>query len=97
MNYVGKLEDEDGNVFYPETIALYITSNNKNVLNTFKKFSVLLFSENIEIGGIEIPKYSKGLLITQNFDDASLIAIDYNGYLYTAFRNGTNWVNGRKI
>lgn len=97
MNYVGKLVDEEGNIFYPETISFYIDNNNKDVLNTFTKTVNLSFGANIEIAGITIPLYSKGLLIAPNSTDASLIAIDYNGYLYTAFRNGTNWVNGRKI
>lgn len=97
MNYSGNLIDKDGNKYFTEVSNFYIEDNNKDILNTFTRFAVLNFGTNIELAGIIIPKYSKGLLITHNSNDASLIAIDYNGNLYTVFRNSNNWENGRKL
>lgn len=50
----------------------------------------------ITVGDITIPTYAKGHIVStgQGGQDAALYAIDYNGNLYTAFRNGTSWGNG---
>ncbi len=97
MKKVGNFRDIDGNEYYSETVNFYIDNNNKDILNTFIRFAVISFGEDIEMGNITIPLYSKGLLIASNSNDASLIAVDYNGNLYVTFRNGRTWGNGRKL
>lgn len=97
MKYVGNFRDINGNEYFSEAPNFIITEDNKNILNSFKRLAVLNFDANIEIGGIIIPNYSKGLLITHNSNDASLIAIDYNGNTYIGFRNNNTWQNMNKI
>ena len=51
------------------------------------------FSANVTVGGVIIPRYSKGVLVATS-SDAALYAIDSQGNLYTAFRSDGTWVNG---
>lgn len=52
--------------------------------------------------GFTLPIYTKGVLITSGSIvgspgvDAIFIGIDASGYTYTAFRNGSTWINGKK-
>ena len=61
-----------------------------------KGFMLLNFSENVTLGDITIPIYSKGMLMTYNSPDAAVIAVDMHGILYTVFRNGVKWQNGKE-
>lgn len=64
-------------------------------INVQTFFSV---STNITIKNITIPIYSKGIIMPVQSRDAALIAVDSNGYLYIAFRNGnSNWLSIRKM
>ncbi len=96
MNYSGYLTDKDGNKYCPNWFGLYLTSENVNVLNNMKGFMPLVFGDNITLGDITIPLYSKGMLMTYNSNDAAVIAVSSTGVLYTVFRNNVRWQNGKK-
>lgn len=61
-----------------------------------KGFMPLVFGDNITLGDITIPLYSKGMLMTYNSNDAAVIAVSSTGVLYTVFRNNVRWQNGKK-
>lgn len=50
----------------------------------------------IPIGDITIPKYSKGVFVTNGGNDGCLLMVDAECNLYVGFRNGGKWT-GRKI
>ena len=54
--------------------------------------SMVDFTDNITIGDVTFPKYSKGIFIS-NGGDGALIGIDADGKLRGAFRNGQTWEN----
>ena len=56
-------------------------------------------SQGLIIGSVIIPTYSKGFIVStgQGGNDATLYAIDSQGNVYIAFRNGTNWQSARKL
>ena len=54
------------------------------------------FAQHVNVGGIAFPQYSKGVLVATG-TDATIYAIASDGNLYTAFRNGSTWLNGRCI
>lgn len=96
MNYSGYLTDKDGNKYCSNWFGLYLTSENVNVLNNMKGFMPLVFGDNITLGDITIPLYSRGMLMTYNSNDAAVIAVSSTGVLYTVFRNNITWQNGKK-
>lgn len=96
MNYSGYLTDKDGNKYCSNWFGLPLTTENINVLNNMKGFMPLVFIENITLGDITIPIYSKGMLMTYNSNDAAVIAVSSTGILYTVFRNNVTWRNGKE-
>lgn len=46
----------------------------------------------LSVGGVTIPKWSKGVFIADS-SDGVIIAIDPNGNIYSAFRNSGSWSN----
>ena len=50
----------------------------------------------IPIGDITIPRYSKGVFMTNGGSDGCLLMVDAGCNLYVGFRNGGSWT-GRKI
>ena len=58
------------------------TSKDTQTFNIGTPFSIL---------GIEFPKYAKGVMVTNNSDDASLIVVDNEGRARVAFRNNGEW------
>ena len=54
------------------------------------------FTANVNVGGISIPRYSKGVFVATSTSDATLYAIDGGGVLYTSFRNNGTWQNTNK-
>lgn len=59
-------------------------------LNRFVSFGTA-----INMAGITIPQYAKGVLVSQGGADATIYAISLEGKIYTAFRNNGTWVNGK--
>ena len=52
--------------------------------------AVFYASENISLGSITLPKYSKGIYLS--FDaDAIIISVSVGLRLYIAYRNGKTW------
>lgn len=47
--------------------------------------------------GFVIPKYSRIIFINYGGNDAALIAIDVDAKLYVAFRNNSNWNDGKVL
>jgi hypothetical protein len=66
-----------------------------------KRFMVFNCTSSVPItSSLIMPTYTKGIFVT-NADstttDGFLLAVDYNGALYVAFRNNSNWVYARKL
>lgn len=47
------------------------------------------FTGTVAVGSINIPQYSKGLLMQSS--DAVLVVVDPSRYIYAGFRNGSTW------
>lgn len=90
------VKNKETSNFVKSTKGIYVDNTTKNKLNTSQYSLPLSFGISVEIGSVTIPQYSKGMLMTYNSSDAALIAIDFRGNLYTAFRNGTTWHYGKK-
>lgn len=74
--------------FYPVSIAS-LSDLNTAVTNGS---SALYFSANVDVGGVTIPRYSRGMsLNTRNSTDGVFIAVDPSRNIYHGFRNGTTW------
>ena len=56
--------------------GIYISSANLDTLKSYKYSTPVVFGGNVELNGITIPMYAKGMLFASNSNDASLIAID---------------------
>ena len=54
------------------------------------------FEKAVTVGGVEIPKYSKGMLSGQK-QDASLTVVDPKGNTYVAYKSTDGWIAAQKL
>ncbi len=55
-------------------------------------YSLIFNCENqVPVGGIILPPYSKGIYITAGGEDACFIALDGNAKVYVGYRNVDSW------
>lgn len=86
----------DNYIFYERQIGNDAIRWNATISASTHSVPVNFPSGGATIGGQVIPGYSKGWLITASGNDAILIVVDVNGYMYTAYRNNGTWNNGSK-
>lgn len=92
IDIVSKNELDNNN--FIKTLVIF-TVNDLNKLSNAETFGIT-FGDNIDLGGIIIPKYSKGIMITSGVG-ATVMALDSNKNLYVSFRNTGNAYYTRKI
>lgn len=75
-----------------DALQCYVVGSLDDINTTVATYGTcgLNFKADVTIGGVKIPRYSKGLLSGQK-SDASLMVVDPTGTIYTAYRSNGTW------